>query len=93
MDRVQEPVAVPSSELEEDAHVEHPELFHYTNWDGLYGIIRSQELWATHYTGLNDLTEVEHLRQYLTDEVAVHLAPKLKTLASSRLSIPVRPPR
>lgn len=38
----------------------HPELFHYTNADGLEGILRSQCLWATHWQHLNDAKELEH---------------------------------
>lgn len=37
---------------------EHPELFHYTGISGLEGIIKSQSLWATHSSFLNDPTEI-----------------------------------
>lgn len=36
----------------------HPELFHYTNAQGLAGIIESQSIWATHYAYLNDAEEI-----------------------------------
>jgi hypothetical protein len=32
-------------------------LYHYTTHAGLYGILESQCLWASHYTSLNDYTE------------------------------------
>jgi hypothetical protein len=35
-------------------------LFHYTNENGLYGILSSQSLWATHYSFLNDRKEFWH---------------------------------
>lgn len=40
----------------------HAELHHYTNLSGVRGILESQLLWATHYSALNDQTEVRHLR-------------------------------
>jgi hypothetical protein len=33
-------------------------IYHYTNWDGLYGILSDKELWFTHYQYLNDPTEI-----------------------------------
>ena len=36
----------------------HPELYHYTNLDGLKGILSTKSLWATHFANLNDSTEV-----------------------------------
>ena len=35
-------------------------LFHYTNEAGLYGILESQSLWATHFRFLNDRKEFWH---------------------------------
>jgi len=32
-------------------------LYHYTDEKGLYGILDSGEIWATHYRFLNDLAE------------------------------------
>ncbi|WP_084781662.1 DUF2971 domain-containing protein [Paenibacillus sp. D9] len=44
-------------------------LFHYTSVEGLQGIINSNSLWATHYSFLNDPTEmiygIKLLRQVL----------------------------
>ncbi len=40
-----------------------PILFHYTNASGLFGILQSDTLWATHYEYLNDPSEVLHLTQ------------------------------
>lgn len=35
----------------------HPQLWHYTTASGLYGILNSQQLWATHIHYLNDAEE------------------------------------
>ena len=43
----------------------HPELHHYTNFDGLSGIHNTQTLWATNYTHLNDTKELAMLEQPL----------------------------
>lgn len=42
----------------------HPELFHYTNAEGLIGIIESQSIWATHYAYLNDSEEIRHFLKH-----------------------------
>jgi hypothetical protein len=46
---------------------EHPELHHYTNFNGLRGIVESNTLWATHFAHLNDESEVMLLRQPMTE--------------------------
>jgi len=52
---------------EEDRFVElYPELHHYTGWEALKGIFTQNEIWATHYKHLNDLTEIVHMKEYLT---------------------------
>ncbi len=47
----------------------HRELHHYTNWDGLSGILKEKTLWATKYKYLNDYTEIEHVRPYLIERL------------------------
>ncbi len=42
------------------------ELHHYTNLSGVKGILKSNQLWATHYTALNDQSEIQLLRDFLT---------------------------
>ncbi len=44
---------------------EYESLFHYTNYQGLEGIIESQTLWATHYRYLNDAEELIHAKTIL----------------------------
>ena len=39
----------------------HPELHHYTTYDGLKGIFETRTLWATHYSHLNDSSELRVL--------------------------------
>lgn len=36
----------------------YKKLYHYTNWDGLHGILKNQSLWATHCKFLNDYSEI-----------------------------------
>ena len=50
-----------------DALKKHPKLYHYTNISGLEGIIKSQTLWATHYRGLNDSSEVQLMRPIIRE--------------------------
>ncbi|MFA9176199.1 DUF2971 domain-containing protein [Klebsiella variicola] len=35
-------------------------LYHYTSLEGLYGILRSNSMWATHLSYLNDINEFLH---------------------------------
>lgn len=44
---------------------DHPELYHYTNRNGLEGIINSQTLFATHYAFLNDAEEIVRFKRAL----------------------------
>ena len=39
-------------------HEEHEEVMHYTGASGLYGIVTSRTLWASHTFFLNDMEEV-----------------------------------
>ena len=55
-------------------HEKHDVLYHYTSEDGLKGILESQCLWATHYSHLNDTTEIGHFR----GELKKRLRPRLK---------------
>jgi hypothetical protein len=38
-------------------------LYHYTDANGLLGIVKSRELWATHILHLNDSSEYSHAVQ------------------------------
>jgi hypothetical protein len=58
----------------------HPELHHYTTFEGLKGIFHSQSPWATHYTCLNDSTEVNLLRNPLAKTLAKHLREFVKRM-------------
>jgi hypothetical protein len=44
---------------------EHKKLYHYTNWDGVLGILTTKSLWATHYRFLNDSSEFTLFRDRL----------------------------
>ena len=57
------------------------ELFHYTSISALKGILKTNTLWATRTTHLNDSTEMEliwpriapHFIRYLENEIRAHL--------------------
>lgn len=46
-----------------------PELFHYTDLNGLKGIFKSGTMFATRYDRLNDRTEISHLKDIVIDGV------------------------
>lgn len=47
-------------------------IYHYTNEAGLYGILDSQCLWATHYKGLNDKREVRYTMDLLNKRLNLY---------------------
>lgn len=60
-------------------HEEHKELMHYTSAAGLYGIVTSKTLWASHTSFLNDAEEVvgfldRRLPMILKPEIERHVA-------------------
>jgi hypothetical protein len=63
----------------------HPELHHYTTFVGFEGIIKSQSLWASHFSDLNDSSEVMLIREPLSRAVAARFAKMVKDTASLRL--------
>jgi hypothetical protein len=44
-------------------------LFHYTSWNGLYGVVSSGKLWGTNYRYLNDLSEIDYGRELALETV------------------------
>src|SRR5690349_15623656 len=50
------------------------ELFHYTTVEGFIGICRSNSLWATHWSDLNDRSELRRFELLLVE----HLVPILE---------------
>ncbi len=42
-------------------------IYHYTTWEGLMGILKTQTLWATHFRFLNDISEVVLLKEKLLE--------------------------
>jgi hypothetical protein len=63
---------------------EHPELFHYTGINGLEGIVKSQTLWATHASFLNDTTEINAFKSRLPHI----LRPEIKNTVEELNKIP-----
>lgn len=54
-------------------HVDHPDLHHYTGWDGLEGIFTSGVLRAKGYRFLNDYSEIRHYQSDLQAGVCERL--------------------
>ena len=46
-----------------------PSLYHYTGLAALQGMIENREIWATHFSSLNDPTEVHFAREQITEAV------------------------
>ena len=44
-------------------------LYHYTDQNGLMGIVKSKEIWATHHQCLNDTQEFLHAKALFRDEI------------------------
>lgn len=42
-----------------------PQIAHYTTFQGMKGILETNQLWATHYRFLNDTSELEHGKGYI----------------------------
>lgn len=47
----------------------HPFLYHYTDWAALSGILKTNELWATHIRFLNDRSEYIHAQQFVESQL------------------------
>jgi hypothetical protein len=62
----------------------HPELFHYTGFEGLHGILQTQQLWATHFQHLNDGAEVIEFRHHMPQVLRPVVAPVLTQMYQTR---------
>src|SRR4051794_1969474 len=67
--------------------VTHEQLFHYTTVESLRGIVENKSFWATHYSHLNDYSEVELFRPYMTELIAKRLPPFMRRARNKRLSL------
>ena len=61
----------------------HPKLFHYTSEKGLFAILESQCLWATHSQFLNDTQEMRHFSEILPKLIQPELIRRANELAST----------
>lgn len=52
----------------------YEKLYHYTTWDGLLGILKTQTLWATHYRFLNDYSEIVFFRDKLVSLILPYVS-------------------
>ena len=70
----------------------HPELHHYTTFDGLVGITQNNSLWATHFSQLNDTSELNVLKQPLIDVLKQRffITLRAKQSKSVRLRLAIR---
>lgn len=59
-------------------------IFHYTSSQGLYGILESNCLWATHFKFLNDSKEFYKARDILHKYVAHELSARLSNLKDAK---------
>lgn len=59
----------------------HPELFHYTTWDALVGILQNNTIWATNVRYLNDTSEYHLAEEYLSQNIVISVREKLNSLA------------
>lgn len=44
-------------------------FYHYTDFNGLKGILSSREIWCTEYRGLNDSSELRYSQKFLEPEI------------------------
>src|SRR4051812_1721719 len=65
-------------------------LYHYTDQNGLLGIVKHKKIWATHHQYLNDTQEYLHAKGLVRDEIEGRLKaanadsrPLLETLCST----------
>lgn len=63
----------------------HTAVFHYTDRNGLAGILNSGELWATSISYLNDTREVEHGRDLILATLSSHIDYLQRQSVSRRL--------
>jgi hypothetical protein len=59
----------------------HPSVFHYTDGAGLFGILNEGKIWATHFNGLNDSSEIRISKGYFVEafqDVGVRLESQKK---------------
>jgi hypothetical protein len=66
---------------------EYKKLYHYTTWDGLIGILKTQSLWATHYKFLNDYTELSLFKKELVEYITPAVRKQFEALVKDREDI------
>ena len=61
---------------------EYARLYHYTTLQGVFGILGTKQLWATHCKFLNDYSEIVLFRDRLIEFLRPHVLQEYKTLVS-----------
>ena len=59
----------------------HGILYHYTDFAGLQGILKSHTLWATYNRVLNDASEQYYAERIIQDELTRLTSPESKTIS------------
>jgi hypothetical protein len=67
-----------NGELAKTSRPPPAELYHYTSGEGLVGIIKSGDLWATHASCLNDAAELRHATRLIREWFQLYRQPRLK---------------
>ena len=62
-------------------------LYHYTTWEGLKGILKAQSLWATNYKFLNDYSEIVLFRDKLVSLIFPTVLEGYKQLITHKPSL------
>lgn len=60
-------------------------LYHYTSMSGLLGIVRTEQIWASHIRYLNDVSEQDHIWSLVRARVAERLAQATERTVKVRL--------
>ena len=61
-----------TDELQQHIESEPPPLLcHYTNQDGLLGIISTGDIWATSVNDLNDRSEFEYAKELVSSQSSI----------------------
>ncbi len=64
-----------------------PQLYHYTSIESFEAMMQSREIWASHYLGLNDSSEVTLARDTIRDSLVSYMMDYAKERAAEKFSM------
>lgn len=67
---------------------EYETLFHYTTFNGLYGIVENNTIWATHFKYLNDKSEYSIFEERLTEYLKPIIHEKIREMLADGKILP-----